>query len=140
MWTTEYTAETKHSPRAVWNALRDIHTGAVENSGGDTFVIHGPYAVGTELSVTPKGQDTFKSEIIELVEDERYADRTQYGDLILTFAHTITSIEGGTRVTHELTIDGPTSDEVGPELGPQISEDFPQVMEGLFDLAALSGA
>jgi hypothetical protein len=120
----------------VWVALRDIHTGATSTPGGDIFEIHGPFQVGTELSVTPQGQDTFRSEIIELVEDERYADKTKYGDISLTFRHTLVPLQTGTRVTHELVIDGAAADQIGPELGPQISEDFPATMQSLFDVAA----
>ncbi len=136
MWTTQHTAETDVSPRRVWIALRDLHTGATQSEDGDIFEIHGPFQVGTELSVTPQGQETFRSRIIELVEDQRYADETSFGDVTLTFRHILTPIEGGTRVMHELVIDGPTAGEVGPELGPQISQDFPVAMQSLFAAAA----
>jgi len=140
MWTTEYTAETDIPPHGVWIALREIHIGATPAPGGDTFEIHGPYEVGTQLSVTPSGQDTFRSEIVELVEDERYADRTEFGNVILTFRHALVPTDRGTKVTHELVIDGPGADTVGPELGPQISADFPTAMEGLFEVAAQAHA
>jgi hypothetical protein len=39
-----------------------------------------------------------------------------------------------------LEIAGPGVDEVGPELGPQISEDFPAAMADLFAAARLRGA
>lgn len=136
MWTTQHSSETELPTHAVWLALRDLHTGATQSPGGDVFEIHGPYEVGTALSVTPQGQDTFRSEIIELVEDELYADRTQFGDVILTFRHTLVPLGSVTKVTHELVIDGPAADEVGPQLGPQISEDFPAAMQSLFDIAA----
>lgn len=137
MWTTEHTAETSVPATGVWRALRDLHTGVTPSEGGDVFEIHGPFQVGTELSVTPQGQGTFRSQIIELVENERYADLTTVGDdVTLTFRHTLTPLVTGTRVTHELVIDGPASDEVGPSLGPQISEDFPEAMQALFAAAA----
>lgn len=136
MWTTQHTADTAVPVDALWSAFRDVHTGATPTESGDVFEIHGSFAVGTELSVTPVGQDTFRSEIIELVENERYADRTQFGDITLTFRHTFVAEGELTKVTHELVIDGPSADEVGPKLGPQISEDFPAVMQSLFDLAA----
>lgn len=140
MWTTAHFAETELAPAAVWAALRDIHTGAIAATGGDVFEIHGPFEVGTELSVTPAGQETFRSRIAELVENERYADQTWFGDLTLTFRHTIEPLATGTRVTHELVIDGADADSVGPELGPQISADFPVAMQGLFDAAAARSA
>ena len=90
--------------------------------------------------MTPAGQETFRSRIVELVENERYADETQFGDLTLTFRHLLEPLISGTRVTHELLIDGPSADAVGPELGPQISADFPAAMQGLFDATARSAA
>ncbi len=137
MWTTEYTAETSLSPGTVWAALRDLHTGELTYEGADTFELHGPFAVGTELTLTPVGQDSFHSTIVDLVENETYADRTEFGDLVLTFRHTLTPIASGTRVTHRLEIDGESADQVGPELGPQISDDFPESMAALFEQATL---
>jgi hypothetical protein len=133
MWTTDYTSHTPASPAAVWEALRRLHTGESSTEAGDTFEIHGPFEVGTTISVTPVGQDTFVSTILELVEAARYADSTAFGATTLTFRHTLVAADSGTTVTHELVIDGPQADEVGPELGPQISEDFPSAMAALFD-------
>ena len=141
MWSTQYTAETDAAPEAVWAALRDLHSGVRLSDNSDAFELHGPFAVGTEISVTPQGQDTFRSVIIELEEPTAYADRTEFGGLILTFRHTLSPLPaGGTQVTHQLHIDGPDADQAGPELGPQISEDFPAAMADLFDAAGKRGA
>ncbi len=136
MWTTHHTQETDLPPEIVWDALRDLHEGRLTTTGGDVFEIHGPFAVGTQLSVTPEGQETFRSTIVELEEPRRYADETQFGDVTLRFGHTLEPLaDGGTRVTHELLILGPDADLVGPELGPQISADFPLAMTALIDAA-----
>lgn len=86
--------------------------------------------------MTPQGQETFRSTIIELDEDKVYADRTEYNGLHLTFRHRFQPSDGKLTVSHELIIEGAAADEVGPELGPQISEDFPQAMQSLFKIAA----
>lgn len=136
MWTTEHTTDTDITPAAVWAALRDLHAGKVTSENADTFELHGPFEVGTELTVTPKGQDPFTSVITEIVENEVYADRTEFDGLTLLFRHTLHALpDGGTRVTHRLEIDGPAADEVGPELGPQISGDFPTAMAELLTIA-----
>jgi hypothetical protein len=132
MWTTNYTAHTDASAAAVWEALRRLHTGESLSDAGDTFEIHGPFAVGTTISVTPVGQDTFESTIVELVDAERYADSTSFGSTTLTFRHLLSADGAGTTVRHELIIDGADADVVGPELGPQISDDFPSAMADLF--------
>jgi hypothetical protein len=136
MWTTDYSQETDVPPTAIWAALRSLHVGETNSADTDRFEIHGPFAVGTEISVTPVGQDTFRSTITELAENQRYADETTFGGVTLRFAHTLAPLDGGgTRVTHELQISGPDADQVGPELGPQISEDFPAAMSALIEAA-----
>ena len=136
MWTTAVTAETALPRTAVWTALEALHRGEVTYDGADHFALHGPFEVGTELDVTPEGQETFRSTIIELEPGARYADRTEYAGLSLLFRHTLDEFAGGTRVTHTLEIDGPGADEIGPDLGPQISGDFGSALEALFAQAA----
>ncbi len=135
MWTTEHTAETVSPPSAVWWALRALHEGRIGYEGADEYVLHGPFEVGTRMSVTPAGQETFDSTIVELVEGSAYADETVYGDLVLRFRHLLVPAGAGTRVTHRLEIDGAGADDVGPELGPQIAGDFPEAMRRLFEAA-----
>ncbi|WP_246671508.1 hypothetical protein [Mesorhizobium sp. B2-4-12] len=68
MWSNEYTAISPLPARAIWNALKALHEGRLTYEGSDTFVLHGPFAKGTRVSVTPVGQDTFESTIVDLVE------------------------------------------------------------------------
>ena len=136
MWSTEYTSQTHASAEAVWAALRDLHSGARLSERSDAFELLGPFEAGTEILVTPQGQDTLRSVITELAEPRVYADQTSFNGLTLTFRHVLDSLpDGGTRVTHQLSIDGPTADEAGPQLGPQISEDFPVAMADLLAAA-----
>ncbi|MBZ9796960.1 polyketide cyclase [Mesorhizobium sp. ES1-4] len=135
MWSNEYTAISPLPARAIWNALKALHEGRLTYEGSDTFVLHGPFAKGTRVSVTPVGQDTFESTIVDLVENVTYADQTSFGDSTLLFRHTLVPVEGGTQVTHRLEISGPSAAEVGPELGPQISGDFDASMARLFEEA-----
>ncbi|MEO5755811.1 MAG: SRPBCC family protein [Mesorhizobium sp.] len=135
MWSNEYTAVTSLPAQAVWAALKALHEGRLSYEGSDTFVLHGPFAKGTRVSVTPVGQDTFESTIVDLVENVTYADETSFGDTQLLFRHTLAPVAGGTRVTHRLEISGPSAAEVGPELGPQISGDFDTSMAKLFEQA-----
>ena len=135
MWSNEYTAVSPLPARAIWAALKALHEGRLSYEGSDTFVLHGPFAIGTRVSVTPAGQETFESRIVDLVDNETYADETAFGDTKLLFRHTLVPVDGGTRVTHRLEISGPSAAEVGPELGPQISGDFDASMAKLFEQA-----
>jgi len=141
MWSTEYTATTDVRPDALWSALRDLHSGVPLGPHSDRFEMHGPFAVGTQLSVTPQGQSTMRSTIVELDEGVCYADVTEVDGLRLLFRHTLAPTPGGgTQVTHRLEIHGPGADAIGPELGPQISSDFPVTMDELFGAARARSA
>lgn len=136
MWSQEYTAISQLPARAIWNALKGVHEGTITYEGADTFVLHGPFAKGTRVSVTPVGQGTFESTIVDLVEYVTYADETTFEGATLLFRHTLVPVEEGTQVTHRLEITGPSAAEVGPELGPQISGDFDVTMARLLERAA----
>ena len=139
MWTTNYESTTTASPFDVWSALEALHCGTPLGPNSDAFELHGPFAVGTALTITPQGQDPVDSMIIELTPQQAYADQTVWGELALTFRHELQpQSDGGTRVTHTLTIDGPAADEIGPELGPQISGDFPAAMAELLAAAEVN--
>ncbi len=132
MWTTSYRSTTPAGPDAVWRALAALHSGTSLGPNSDAFELHGPLAVGTTLTITPQGQEAMRSTITELEPGRVYADQTVFGDLVLTFRHELCPADdGGTTVTHTLEIDGAGADEIGPELGPQISGDFPVAMTEL---------
>lgn len=136
MWTTEHQATTPAAPEAVWHALAALHSGTPLGPASDSFRLHGPFAVGTVLTITPQGQEPMQSIITELEPGTVYADQTAYGDLTLTFRHRLAgTADGGTLVTHVLEISGAGADEIGPELGPQISGDFPTAMAELLAAA-----
>jgi len=137
IWSTAYTAETSVAREDIWAALRALYTGTKLSDRSDTIEIHGPFAVGTDLSVTPQGADVaIRCTIIDLVDGEVYAYQAVFSGLLLTSRHSLTRLaNGGTRITHRAEIAGPTADTAGPELGPRISEDFPAAMEDLIAAA-----
>jgi hypothetical protein len=136
MWSYEFATDTDLDRTACWTALAAVHTGQAATAGGDVFELHGPFEVGTELSVTPAGQQTFRSVITELDEGKTYQDLTRYNGLTLAFRYTLADLPGGgSRLSHRLVIDGDDADAVGPELGPQITADFPADLDELIALA-----
>lgn len=136
MWSTTHTAETAAAPTQVWAALVALHSGTPLGPNSDSFELHGPFEAGTTLTVTPHGQEPMTSTITELIPGAVYADQTVFGELTLTFRHRLTPAPtGGTSVSHTLEITGSGADVVGPELGPQISGDFPEAMTELLRAA-----
>ena len=68
----------------------------------------------------------------EAIEPDLFVDEADFGDVVVRTIHHIERLEGGpSRVIYRMEISGPAADSVGPELGPQISADFPQTLAAL---------
>jgi uncharacterized protein YndB with AHSA1/START domain len=132
MWEHEHTAATAASPQSVWQVLRDLDRWGSWDTSMEWVRLQGPFQAGSEVVMKPKGQDPITSVIVEATENRVYADQTDLGEVTLRVSHTLEPLEGGgTMVTHRLEITGPAADQVGPELGPAITEDFPEAMDAL---------
>ncbi|MEV4558322.1 SRPBCC family protein [Kitasatospora sp. NPDC049285] len=139
MWEHEYSAETAAAPQDVWAVLSDLNGWASWDTSMESVVLQGAFEVGAKVVMTPTGQEPIESVIVRIEENVAYADQTEFGGVTLRFAHTLTALPGGgTRVLHRLEITGPEAGQIAPELGPQITEDFPEAMAGL--LARAEGA
>ena len=136
-WTHECSVETTVAAHDIWATLRDLYTGTKLSKQGDTIEIHGPFAVGTTLSVTPYGADfVIGCTIVELLDGETYAYRSEFNGLMITSRHHLTALaNGGTRITQHSTIAGPRAESVGPQLGPRITKDHPDAMADLIAAA-----
>jgi hypothetical protein len=136
MWEHEYTVETNVSPEAIWAVLSDLDRWPRWDTSMERVALQGPCAVGTKVAMTPQGQDPIVSTIVAIKETEHYADRTDFGGVTLEFSHRLTRLgTGGTRITHRLEITGDGAAELGPQLGPEITADFPEAMDGLLACA-----
>ena len=137
MWTHEHTADSALAPEAIWAVLADIDNWPRWDTSMESVSLQGPFAVGTRVTMTPTGQDPITSVIAAITDNEFYADETDMGDVTLRFSHALTRLpDGGTRIVHRLEVAGPKADEIGPELGPMITEDFPNAMRALLAYAA----
>jgi hypothetical protein len=135
MWIHEHTAETAVPRDLIWTALADIDNWTAWDTSMQEIKLNGPFAVGSTVAMTPLGQDPITSTIVEITEGTSYADETVFGGVTLRFSHTLTSLGEGTRIVHRLEITGDAADEVGPEIGPMITADFPEAMDGLIAYA-----
>ena len=136
MWTYEHTADTDLAPEALWPALRDVDNWTAWDTSMEKIELRGPFAVGSRIAMTPKGQDEILSTITAIDENALVADQIDIGDATLAFSHALDRLTGGgTRVRFRLEISGPAADRTGPELGPMITEDFPDAVAALIAYA-----
>ena len=136
MWTNAQSIETAASPEAIWRLWSDVAGWPEWNADIERIEISGPFAAGSTISMTPIGQDPVELRVAEAVEPDLFVDEANLGDVVVRTIHRVEGLEGDrSRVTYRMEISGPAADSVGPELGPQISADFPQTLAALVQQA-----
>ncbi|QFU99337.1 hypothetical protein KDY119_02865 [Luteimicrobium xylanilyticum] len=148
MWTFEHTAPTTASPDAVWALWSDVGTWKAWNADIMAMDLRGPFASGTAFTMNPGREDAVELVLADVVPGESFTDEARFGDLVLRTTHRIEHVPGagsddpgpdgarpGLRVVYRMEISGPGADEAGPELGPQITSDWPETIAALVALA-----
>lgn len=138
MWEYENSIETTAAPEAIWRLWSDVETWGGWNGEIEKIEINGPFAAGTQILMTPPGDDPIPLVIAEAVENERFVDEARFGDLLLRTTHRIDPIgQGRIRVVYRMEITGNGADEAGPQIGPGITADWPETMAALVGMAGL---
>ena len=132
MWEYEYAAETSASPEAIWRLWADVETWREWNADIETVELQGPFAEGSTIAMTPVGQETVYLRLAEVRENELFVDEAEIGGATLRTTHRLDPLgDGRLRVSYRMEITGPAADELGPELGPAITSDFPDTVASL---------
>jgi hypothetical protein len=136
MWTNEQSIETTAPPNAIWRLWADVRGWPEWNADIEHIEISGAFAEGSTITMTPVGQDPVELRIAEATEPSLFVDEADLGDVVVRTVHRIEPLDGDrSRVVYRMEIGGPAADRVGPELGPQISGDFPETLAALVEQA-----
>ena len=132
MWSHEHTADTHAPAGRVWTLWTDVERWPTWNAGVATIAIEGPFAPGTRFVMTPPGEEPIAMQLTDVVPGESFTDVMDAGDFAVTTTHRLEPLPGGgTRIVYRTEITGPAAPAVGPELGPAITADFPDVLAAL---------
>jgi hypothetical protein len=132
VWAVEHTAETTAGAQAVWRIWADVERWGEWNTGVERIELRGPFAAGSTILMTPPGDEPVELRIAEAVEPEVFVDEADGGDFVVRTTHRVEGIgDERSRITYRMEITGPAAETVGPEIGPEISGDFPEVLEAL---------
>ena len=136
MWERECSVETAAEPDALWRLWSDVRGWPKWNDGIEQIDVEGPFAVDTAFTMTLPSQEPVAMRIVELVPGELFTDEMDGGDFVVRTVHRLQRLDAGrTRVIYRTEITGPAAQQVGPQLGPEITADFPQVLAALVSLA-----
>jgi hypothetical protein len=139
MWAAEHSVQTTASPESIWRLWSDVSTWGDWNTDIERIEISGPFATGSTIAMTPVGQVTVELRITKASEPNLFVDEADLGEVLVTTFHRIEPLDNErSLVTYRMEITGPAADTVGPELGPEISGDFPETLAALVERAAAS--
>ena len=128
MWAVEHSVETSASAQAVWQLWVDVERWPEWNAGVERIELRGPFAVGSTIRMTPPDDDPVELRITGAIEPELFVDEADGGDFVVRTTHWVEHAGERSRITYRMEITGPAAETVGPEIGPEISGDFPQVL------------
>jgi uncharacterized protein YndB with AHSA1/START domain len=132
MWTHDYSQTTDLAAESLWPLLADVDGWVHWNGGIESLVLDGPVAVGTTFRMTPPGEDTVTSTIVDLQPGTLITDLTEVDGLAIRVEHRLDPQQnGGTVVTYRVEVSGAVPDEVAREIGTAVSADFPDVIANL---------
>lgn len=136
MWTYEHSIETNAMPEAIWRLWADVESWGAWNADIESIQISGPFAEGAEIVMTPAGQDPVRLRVAEATVDELFVDEARIDGLLLRTVHRIDRGERlRTRVVYRMEITGAAADELGPQIGPAVTADWPATMAALVERA-----
>jgi hypothetical protein len=141
VWQGEYAVETSATAETIWRIFRDVPGWKTWNAGIEQIDIDGPFAAGTWFTMKPPGEETLRSQLIEVRENACFIDETRVGDLVIKVAHRIEPLveslgPARTRVVYAVDARGPQASEIGPA----VASDFPEVLASLAKLAETRSA
>jgi carbon monoxide dehydrogenase subunit G len=133
MWDYEHVVETTVTPQALWEVWADIEAWAHWSPGIAEMKVDGPFAAGTTFAMIPApGEEPIEMRLTDVVEGEQFTDECDFGGAVVTTVHRLEPLDdGGTRVTYRTEITGAEADQLGPQIGPAITADFPDVVAAL---------
>src|SRR5215467_3674063 len=136
MWEYEYSVDTAVAPDIVWRYWSDPTAWPQWNNGIEKLQIDGPFAVGTTMQMTPPGENPITLRLVDIVPGELFTDEMDAGDFTVRTLHRLEQTAAGmTRIIYRTEITGSAADLVGPQLGPAITADFPDVLAALVRVA-----
>jgi uncharacterized protein YndB with AHSA1/START domain len=136
MWSAEHSIETTAAPESVWMLWTDVASWPRWNADLDSAELSGTFAAGSTITMFPNGDEPIELTIAEAEAPERFVDQAEMGPIVVRTTHRIDRLgDDRSRIVYRMEITGPEADTLGPEIGPQITADFPDVLAKLAAVA-----
>jgi hypothetical protein len=142
MWSKEFSIDTDARPEAILQLFADVGHWPEWNAGTEWVELDGPFAAGTPARMKIPAEAPFPFRLIA-VDEHGFEDETPIPDagVVVRVRHSVEPLGNGrTRIVYRATVDGAKADELGGEIGQQVTADVPDVLRALAARAAASRA
>lgn len=132
MWVREYQGTSTANADRLYAILADTTGWQEWNPGVTRIDMEGPFAAGTAATMVLPDGGTLQFRLIWAEPGRGFEDETDVPDagVRVRVRHELTPLDdGSTQITYRCAVDGP--DQVGAEVGPAVSADFPDVIAAL---------
>lgn len=132
----EHSADSKAPPDAVWERYTDVENWkAWSPKGVERSSLDGQFEVGTRGVSKAPHLPQGKFELIAVEPERGFTSKAGLPGARLVFEHVLEPRDGGTRITHRASLDGPLSFVWRPAVGRIVERGLPTGVERLAELA-----
>jgi hypothetical protein len=134
-WQCEHSADSSASPQDVWQRYVDVENWKEWSKGVEESSIDGDFEAGTKGTSKSPNLPRAKFELLEVESERRFTSQAKMPGGALVLEHEIERTEGGSRITHRATLDGPLTFVWTPVVGRIVKRELPPGVERLAELA-----
>ena|SRR5436305_12170560 len=132
MWSTEHSTETRAAPETIWQLWSNVDEWPTWNADLDRVELTGPFAEGSAITMFPRGEDPIELTIAEAKEPDGFVDQADLGPVTVRTTHRVERLgDDRSGIVYRMEITGSEADTLGPQIGPEITADFPDVLANL---------
>ena len=143
MWSFEHSVETPAGVEGIFEILSDTGRWSEWNGGVERIELDGPFETGTAGVMVLAGGDSLRFRLAWVGENQGFEDETPIPgeQALVRVRHALVPLPAGdTRITYRATVEGADAERVGPQIGPAVTADFPEVMAALAARAEAAAA
>jgi hypothetical protein len=131
-WSTEASAESHATPRAVWNLWSSPSTWSEWDEGVEHCTLEGPFAVGSRGTLKATGGPAARFRLTEVEPELGFADVTKLPLTTLEFRHTVEPLPaGGVCIRHHVRMRGLLAPLWSRILGKSLETGLPETVRSL---------
>src|SRR3954454_11717684 len=134
-WSHEHSAESKAPPEAVWKRYTDVKLWSEWSKGVEESELDGEFEAGNKGTVKPPNLPRSQFELIEVEPERSFTSQTKLPGGTIRLEHTLEPTDGGTRITHRTTIEGPLGSVWSRVVGWVVKRELAPSVDRLAELA-----